>query len=204
MDWETVLASHLTPAERSRLKAAHVGIAGAGGLGSNAAFMLARSGVGQITIVDHDCVEASNLNRQIYCAADIGSPKALALKAALLSLRPDMTVNAIVARLDALNAPALFVGTPLVIEALDDPGAKKMLIEALLADGHHVIGASGLAGWGGSPMERRNLGRLIMVGDFRNGTAPGLPPMAPRVCMAAAMQADAVLGLLLEKPPKKE
>lgn len=204
MEWGTVLESHLTPEERTRLSTAHVGIAGAGGLGSNAAFMLARSGVGQLTIVDHDCVEASNLNRQTYCAADIGNPKATALKTALLSLRPDMTVNARVARLDTHNAPALFADTPVVIEALDDPGAKKMLIEALLAEGHHVIGASGLAGWGGSPMERRDMGRLIMVGDFQSEAAPGLPPMAPRVCMAAAMQADAVLGLLLGKPLKEE
>ena len=61
-----VLASHLDAAQRRRLAEARVGIAGAGGLGSNCAVLLARSGVIRLTIADHDVVSLSNLNRQFY------------------------------------------------------------------------------------------------------------------------------------------
>ena len=55
-----------------------------------------------------------------------------------------------------------------------------------------------LAGWGGVPMTARKLGsRLVVVGDHVSGIGPGMPPLAPRVVMAAAMEADAVLEMLL-------
>ena len=58
--------SSLSETQRSRLRHARVGIAGAGGLGSNVAMMLARSGVGTLLVIDGDRVEPSNLNRQHY------------------------------------------------------------------------------------------------------------------------------------------
>ena len=61
------------------LKKSCVGIAGAGGLGSVVAENLARSGVGKLIIADYDSVEPSNLNRQRYALAQLGSPKVQAL-----------------------------------------------------------------------------------------------------------------------------
>ena len=68
----------------------------------------------------------------------------------------------------------------------------------MLLAGHRVVSASGMAGWGGVPMTARKLGsRLVVVGDHVSGIGPGMPPLAPRVVMAAAMEADAVLEMLL-------
>ena len=75
------LGRYLTPEQLRILRQARVGIAGAGGLGSNAALMLARSGVEHLTLVDHDVVDASNLNRQQYWPRHVGRSKVDALHA---------------------------------------------------------------------------------------------------------------------------
>ena len=64
------------------LQASHLSIVGAGGFGSHLACGLARKGVGCLSVVDHDTVEMSNLNRQCFVADDIGHPKALRLASA--------------------------------------------------------------------------------------------------------------------------
>lgn len=68
------------------LKDARVTIAGAGGLGSNIAIALARSGVGHLTLIDFDVIEMSNLNRQQYKVSQVGMPKVVALKQNLIHL----------------------------------------------------------------------------------------------------------------------
>ena len=78
------LARYLSPDQLEALRAARVGIAGAGGLGSNAALMLARSGVGNLVLVDDDVVDASNLTRQQYWPRHVGRPKVEALAELLL------------------------------------------------------------------------------------------------------------------------
>lgn len=60
------LTRYFTPEQLARLRAARVGLAGAGGLGSNTALMLARCGVEDLLLVDDDVVEPSNLNRQQF------------------------------------------------------------------------------------------------------------------------------------------
>lgn len=192
------LSQHLTPGQAARLAKARVGVAGAGGLGSNCAVLLARSGVGRFILVDHDVVEPSNLNRQHYLAEDVGRPKVEALASVLRAINPDIGVTARRVMLDETNTPGLFRGCDVVVEAVDDAATKRMLAEALLGDGRYLVSASGMAGWGGPAMQARHLGDcMVVVGDFVNEVGPDLPPLAPRVVMAAAMQADAVLTRLL-------
>lgn len=198
--WNRVLDTHLTVDQQQRLAVARVGIAGAGGLGSNCALMLARSGIGQLVVADHDVVSLSNLNRQTYWPEHVGQAKVLALQSQLLTLRPDMTVRAVQLCLTGPTACELFADCSIVVEAVDNPSAKRELVEALLEAGHQVVAASGMAGWGGS-MERRHIGsRLTVVGDFTREVGPNAPPMAPRVIMAAALEADEVLCRLLALP----
>jgi sulfur carrier protein ThiS adenylyltransferase len=196
------LAAYLAPEQRKRLASARVGLAGAGGLGSTCALMLARSGVGCLVVADFDVVSLSNLNRQQFLPAHVGMPKVEALAEVLRAVNPCLRLEPHVLKLDKDNAPALFAGCDAVVEAVDTVAAKRMLLESLTGAGLFVVGASGLAGWGGPGMRAWPFGDLaVIVGDGVNGLAPNLPPLAPRVTMAAAMQADQVLLRLLGPCP---
>ena len=147
------------------MKQLKIGIAGAGGLGSNVALNLVRSGIDAFRIVDFDCVEASNLNRQFYFRDQIGRPKVEALRENLQRIRPEVEVDAIVARIDETNCRALFGDCDLVVEAFDKAAAKKMLMEGLAGD-QLVVSASGVAGGSLDGIHWRQFGRAHVVGDF--------------------------------------
>ena len=180
----------------ARLRAARVGLAGAGGLGSNTALMLARCGVEDLLLVDDDMVEPSNLNRQQFWPRHLGSPKVEALAELLRELNPDIRVETRRLRLGPADLPEILPSCPIWVEALDDPEAKTMLVERALLDGRMVASASGMGGYGGPPMQKRRLGRLTLVGDFTTDVLAA-PPLAPRVTQAAALLADAVLEFIL-------
>ncbi len=195
------LARYLSAEQRRRLADARVGIAGAGGLGSNVAFMLARSGVRRLTLVDQDVVDASNLNRQAFFPEDVGQPKVEALARHLLRLEPELELRLFHETLAPDNAAFRFAPCPIVVEALDGADAKAMLCAALVPAGHFFVCASGLAGWGGPAMSVKRLAKnAVAVGDFVSAVSAEAPPMAPRVIQAAAMQADVVLEYILSKP----
>lgn len=188
-----------TPGQLGRLRAARVGIAGAGGLGSNVALALVRSGIRNLVVVDGDVVEASNLNRQAYWPEDVGRPKVTALHDRLAALEPGLVYEGRREWLDAANASSFFGGCDAVIEALDDASCKAALCAVLLEAGFFVVGASGIAGYGPSSLGVRRLGtRFVCVGDFSTCASEKSPTLAPRVMQAAAMQADAVLSFLLD------
>lgn len=194
-----VLSSHFSADQLRLLSAAHIGIAGAGGLGSNCALLLVRSGITNLTIADPDRVEYSNLNRQSYWQKHVGLPKVKALSDILLELNPDLHLNLYEQRLDAHSARTIFAECPIVVEAVDTAQTKKMLVESLMGAGHFVVSASGMAGWGGKPMQTRQMGsHLTLVGDFCSEVDATHPPLAPRVVIAAALEADAVLCQILE------
>ena len=87
-DWDDVLARHLPPGHIARLRDARVGIAGAGGLGSNCAMLLVRSGIRRLRIADPDVVDLSNLNRQFFFPGQVGRAKVDALAENLRALNP--------------------------------------------------------------------------------------------------------------------
>ncbi|HOI43193.1 MAG TPA: ThiF family adenylyltransferase, partial [Elusimicrobiales bacterium] len=91
---EKRIFSRHDPAVLAALRPAVVGIAGAGGLGSNIALALARAGVGRLILADFDKVEPSNLNRQQYTVDQIGRRKVKALKDNLRAAAPFTAVTA--------------------------------------------------------------------------------------------------------------
>ena len=192
----TGLARYLSPDQLATMRAARVGIAGAGGLGSNAALMLARSGVGNLVLVDDDVVDASNLNRQQYWPRHVGRPKVEALAELLQELNPEMGVDARRMRLDQNNMAEVLPACPIWVEAFDGPDDKTLLVETALLGGYRIASASGMGGWGGKAMGKRYLGNLVLVGDFSTDILLA-PPLAPRVTEAAALLADAVLEMVL-------
>ena len=190
--------TYLTPEERAALESVRVGIAGAGGLGSNCAMHLVRSGVKHITIVDFDVVNESNLNRQFFFRDQIGQKKVEAIKANLLRIEPDADIRAVDIRLDASSAREIFADCGIVVEAFDAVDAKVMLVSALASSGKKLVTASGLAGWGRSnAMRVRKMGSIVAIGDGETSVGDGAAPVSPRVGIAAAMEANAVVSLLL-------
>jgi len=189
------------------LRPAAVGIAGAGGLGSNAAIALARAGVGRLVIADFDRIEASNLNRQQYAVKQIGLRKVKALRANLRLLAPFTECEARDVKVTPSNVDELFGGVDILIEAFDKAGEKRMLIDAWLRlhPDKPLIAASGLAGYGGnSKLRTRRLGSLYICGDGESQCPPGVSPMAPRVAIVANMQANLAIELLMKIKRRKK
>lgn len=194
--------TYLTPEERAALESVRVGIAGAGGLGSNCAMHLVRAGVKHLTIADFDVVNESNLNRQFFFRDQIGQKKVEALKANLLRIEPDADIRAVDMRLDASSAREVFADCGIVVEAFDAVDAKVMLVSAFASSGKKLVTASGLAGWGRSnAMRVRKMGSIVAIGDGETSVGDGAAPVSPRVGIAAAMEANAVVSLLLGCEP---
>ncbi|MDD2966047.1 MAG: sulfur carrier protein ThiS adenylyltransferase ThiF [Desulfovibrionaceae bacterium] len=190
------LQRYLSPKQRLLLAEARVGIAGMGGLGSNVALMLARSGIDHLLIADGDVVESSNLNRQQFFPRHVGLPKVTAMRMILEELNPQIDVDARHCWLDGARIAKLLPKADIWVEALDAPEAKRLFVEIALQAGYFTVSASGMAGYGGLPMQKRQVGNLVLVGDFISDVNV-LPPLAPRVTEAAALQADAVLERIL-------
>jgi sulfur carrier protein ThiS adenylyltransferase len=199
---EALMASRHTPGVHAKVKAATVGIAGLGGLGSAIAVALARVGVGKLIVADFDVVEPSNLNRQQYFVDQIGMLKTDALVSNLRKINPYVQVEAHAVKLTPGNIFPLFENVDIMIEAFDRADQKAMLLQSFTAQNPDVpfIGASGMAGFG--PEETlgvKKMGRNIyIVGDLSTAAQPGCGLMAPRVGIVASMQANLALRLIVE------
>ena len=191
--------TYLTESQKTVLEHAKVGVAGLGGLGSNVLCHLLRAGARRFVAADFDTVSASNLNRQFFFADQIGRKKTDALAENLRRIDPDAELDFRDLRLTAENTPEVFAGCDVVVEAFDKADAKTMLISALSASGIPVVAASGLAGFGKSnDIRLRKVGKnLYLVGDLVSGISSELAPASPRVGIAAAMEANTVVALLL-------
>jgi len=187
---------------KSILSEKTVGIAGAGGLGSNCASALARVGIGKIIIADFDIVEESNLNRQFYFFHQIGTKKADSIRKNLLMINPGLKIESYDVFLTPENVPVIFKDCDVVVEAFDKADQKKMLIETILSSFPEkplVIGL-GMAGFGmNDTLKTVKNGNLYICGDGVSEIADDLPPIAPRVGIVANMQANTVLEILLKE-----
>ncbi len=198
---EALMVARHSPGVHEAVKAACVGIAGLGGLGSAVAAALARIGMGRLVLADFDVVEPSNLNRQQYFVDQIGQFKTDATADNLRRINPYTTVETHTVVLDAGLTPEIFGDVDVLVEALDVPEAKAMLAEsfATARPDTPLVMASGLAGYQPSNTVRtQRVGESIyVIGDLVTAAAPGVGLMAPRVGVAAHHQANAVLRLLL-------
>jgi sulfur carrier protein ThiS adenylyltransferase len=194
----------LDPQLRARLAACSVLVIGCGGLGSNAAEMLVRSGVGRLALVDYDAVDESNLNRQSYFADQVGRPKTEALAENLRRIRPDVRLELVQECVDAERLVQLLDGIDAVIEAVDTAEGKAMIINTCLAERPDLplVTASGLAGYGSTNavVTERMAENLYVVGDLTSDVREGHPLFASRVLAAAAAEAHAVIRVLLGYP----
>ena len=187
------------------LRASVVGIAGAGGLGSNAAVALVRAGIGKLIIADHDRIEMSNLNRQQYFWAQIGQVKVRALLENLRKISPFSEYVDHHVRLTPKNIPRIFKTVDVMIEAFDLADQKEMLLEAWISHfpDKPIIMASGLSGFGkNQKLRTRRIGNVYICGDEESEAVEGISPMAPRVGIVANMQANLAVELLVKAKKK--
>jgi len=169
-----------------------IGIAGVGGIGSNVAANLVRSGVTSLKIVDFDRVESSNLNRQFYFSDQIGYLKVEMLANNLRRIRGDICIEIETVRINALNCSALFADCPLVVEGFDRSTDKKLLVEALADKGRIIVSACGIAGHNIEDIRVRQMGNCFIAGDFLSDCAQA-PLFAHKVLAVAGRMTDIIL-----------
>ncbi len=187
------------------LLAAHALVVGAGGLGSPVALYLASAGVGRITLVDHDTVDATNLQRQIAHNLDrVGQPKAESAKVAMHAINPEVRVDTVTQRADAALLDALVPTAQVVLDSTDNFATRHAINRACVR--HRVPLVSGAA--------IRFDGQLSVY-DARDAASPcyacvfpdtdgleetrcaTLGVFAPLVGMVGTMQAAEALKLLI-------
>lgn len=123
-----------------KLSKAKVLIIGAGGLGAAILPYLAGAGVGEIGIVDHDCIEISNLHRQvIYKISALGNYKAEEAKSMIAELNPFVKVNAVTEKLSGKNAIALFEKYDIIVDATDTISIKYLINDACLVTNKPMV-----------------------------------------------------------------
>lgn len=177
-----------------RLAASHVLIIGLGGVGSFAAEAIARSAVGNITLVDYDHIEASNLNRQLPALiSTLGSYKTEIIARRIRDINPEAHINICTCRYDPANSEQILTPRPdFVIDAIDSLAEKIHLIKACLSAGIPIISSMGTA--------RRLHPELLRIGDIRETS---MCPLARKI--RQALRQEEITGRLpvvysLEKP----
>ena len=187
---------------RTKLRNARVAVAGLGGLGSNIAVMLARSGVGELLLVDFDTVDVTNLNRQMYLIPQLGKPKAEALPEILYQINPYLTYRSVCIKVTPDNVKELFSEYPIVCEAFDKPDQKAMLVRELLMQCPKtiVVSGNGMAGYADANEIRtcQVMKRLYVCGDQSTDVGNGIGLIAPIVAVCAAHEANKVLQLIMQ------
>ena len=190
---------------QGRIGAASVLVVGAGGLGCAVLPYLCAAGVGRLIVVDHDCVEESNLHRQpLYRMADIGKRKAETARAALMALNPHVEVEAVGERLTPENVASLVARSDVVVDAADSFAVTYILNDECAKAGKPLVSASvlGLSGYVGAFCGRAPSYRAVFPElPPQAGTCAGSGVLGTAVGVIGTLQAQIVLSLLLNLEP---
>jgi molybdopterin-synthase adenylyltransferase len=141
---------------------AHALVIGAGGLGSPVALYLGTAGIGTITIVDHDLVDVTNLQRQIaHDLSRVGTPKAISARESILRINPTLTVHALVERVDGTRLDELVARADVVLDCSDNFATRQAVNAACVVHRKPLVAGAAI-GFDGQ----------ISVYDTRDPTAP--------------------------------
>ncbi len=190
---------------QERICKSSVLIVGAGGLGSPAALYLAAAGVGTMTLVDHDSVDLTNLQRQIaHTTARAGSAKVDSAKAAMLAINPSIHVHAVCEQATPASLAALVLEADVVLDCTDNFVTRHAINAACVQHGKPLVSGSAI----------RLDGQLSVYHSASSADAPCyacvFPPeqnfeetacstlgvLGPLVGMVGAMQATEALKIL--------
>lgn len=199
---ESLMAARHTPKVHEKVKKARVAVCGLGGLGSNIAVMLARTGVGYLKLIDFDIVEPSNLNRQNYYIEHLGMNKTDALKSQIEKINPFISVCTVNQWITAENCADILSDCDIICEAFDSPEAKAMLTENYLMKfpEKKLVCGSGMAGYESSNkiVTKKIMKNLYICGDNESEAKPGNGLMSPRVSICAGHEANMILRLIMQ------
>jgi len=163
---------------QQRLLAARVLIIGLGGLGSPAALYLATSGVGQLTLCDHDTVELSNLQRQIiHRTSTIGQPKVISAQVALHDINPEIECISLVVRADVVQLGDLVGKADVVLDCSDNFETRYAVNRACLAQRKPLVSGAAIRFDG-----------QVAVFDFRRAAVPCYNCLFPEDSLAAELR----------------
>lgn len=198
-DFENALLRYLSQSELDRIQVIKVGIAGVGGLGSNIAHALVRTGFKHFIIADKDDVDASNLNRQFYSISDIGFSKVRMLEYHLREINPDVHITSFHTELNEGNIEELFRGCDIIFEAFDQAPLKAMVYERFIQSNKLIVLGNGMAGKTNRHqiIIKRIKDTIFTVGDGETEVGKDNPPLAPRVMTCAALMASVALDYVL-------
>ncbi len=197
----------------ARIRAAHVAVAGIGGVGSWVAEALARSGVGQISLIDLDHVAESNVNRQVHALTPtIGQAKVQAMKERIALINPDCVVHAVDSFVEPANWPGLLPApVDAVVDACDQVAAKVAMAAWARREGQIFI-AVGAAG-GKRHAERVEIADIAQVTHdpliaqlrYRLRREHGAPAVGRRMGIAAVFSREnVVMPVACGEPPKTD
>ncbi len=194
-EFENGLLRYFSRQQLDVISSKKLGIAGCGGLGSNIAAAMARSGFVNFEIVDRDIIDASNLNRQNYFLDEVGSSKVVITEKRLKAINQDIQVLATQTILTYDNIREHYQNADIIFEAFDNVESKKLIIETFGNSGKLVILASGMAGFSNANEIRIKTikDNVYMVGDRKTEVGLQNPPLAPRVIACAALMASVAL-----------
>ena len=188
---------------QSKLHKAHVLIIGLGALGSSIAEMLARSGIGSLTIVDRDYVDWSNLQRQnLYSEDDAKNklPKAIAAKNRLQQINSDILIHSHITDITSLNIEELVKGKSIILDATDNFETRMVLNDAAVKHGIPFIFGACVASYGLTfpiiPGKTPCLHCLLNHIPTLNMTCDTVGVISPIVQIIAAYQVTSTLQFL--------
>ena len=189
---------------QERVSQSHALVVGAGGLGSPAALYLASAGVGQITLIDHDTVDVTNLQRQIAHTQDrVGQPKVESLKKAIEQINPEVQVQCIAQRANSVLLEQHVALADVVLDCTDNFETRHVINLACVQHNKPLVSGSAL-----------RMDGQVAVYDIRQSQAPCyacvFPPtqqfeetrcatmgvLAPLVGIIGSLQATEALKIL--------
>lgn len=130
---------------QEKISGSHALIVGAGGLGSPVALYLGSAGVGHITVVDHDTVDMTNLQRQIAHTMDrVGESKVLSVQTAIRAINPEVEVTPIAARADAALLDILVAEADVVLDCCDNFATRQDINAACVKHGKPLVSGAAI------------------------------------------------------------
>ena len=194
---------------QERILAAHALIIGAGGLGSPAALFLGSAGVGQITLVDDDAVDLTNLQRQIaHTTARLGQSKVHSAAAAVQAINPEVVVHCVQSRADAALLDTLVAQTTVVLDCSDNYATRHAVNAACVRQKKPLVAGAAIRFDGQvTVVDPRSPGLPCYAcifspdADFEEVQCSSMGVFAPVVGIIGAMQAAEALKLITQAGP---